>query len=185
MSTEGTDEDATHEVDGEEPIEVGDLLDDPRTDVEALCLCALLWSATDVAGRVSDLLCSTDFDRGVYGELFEVITGQVRTGAPHDPASIAAGTVRRPDAQDFDTLGGALDEVTRVLANVAISCAVQVAQLPAAGGLSDDSDTHNPAARCAEAADHLHQVAHHLGAANEAAHQFHNAISHITVQEEQ
>jgi len=51
--------------------------------------------------------------------------------------------------------------------------------------LSDDSDTHDPAARCAEAADHLHQVAHHLGAANEVARQFHNAISHITVQEEQ
>jgi len=90
MSTEDTYEEATHEVDVEEPIEVGDLLDDPRTDVEALCLCALLWSATDVAGHVSDLLNGTDFDRGVYGELFEVITGQVRTGAPHDPASIAS-----------------------------------------------------------------------------------------------
>jgi len=96
-----------------------------------------------------------------------------------------AGTMRLPDAPDFDTLAGALDEVTRVLANVAISCAVQVAQLPAASVLSDDSDTHDPAARCAEAADHLHQVAHHLGAANEAARQYHNAISHITIKEEQ
>jgi len=78
-----------------------------------------------------------------------------------------------------------LDEVTRVLANVAISCAVQVAQLPAAGVLSDDSDTHDPAARCAEAVDHLHQVAHHLGAANEAVRQFHNVVSHITIEEEQ
>jgi len=90
MSTEDTYEDATHEVDGEDLIEVGDLLDDPRTDVESLCLCALLWSSTDIAGRVSDLLGSTDFDRVVYGELFEVITAQVRTGAPHDPASIAS-----------------------------------------------------------------------------------------------
>ena len=90
MSTEDTDEDATHEVDAGEPIEVGDLLDDPRTDVEALCLCALLWSATNIASDVSDLLCSTDFERGVYGELFEVITAQVRSGAPHDPASIVA-----------------------------------------------------------------------------------------------
>jgi len=81
MSTEGTDDEAADHVDAEEPIEVGDLLDDPRTDVEALCLCALLWSATDTASDVSDLLCSTDFDRGVYGELFEVITAQVRTGA--------------------------------------------------------------------------------------------------------
>jgi len=95
-----------------------------------------------------------------------------------------AGTLRLPDTEDLSTLAGASDEVTQVLANVAISCAVQVAQLPAAGALSDDSDTHNPAARCAEAADHLHQVAHHLGAANEAARQFHNAISHITIEEE-
>jgi len=80
MSTEGTDEDAPQEVDAGEPIEVGDLLDDPRTDVEALCLCALLWPATDTASDVSDLLCSTDFDRGVYGELFDVITAQVRSG---------------------------------------------------------------------------------------------------------
>jgi len=103
----------------------------------------------------------------------------------HRAARETAGTVRFPDAEDFDTLGGALDEVTRVLANVAISSAVQVAQLPAGRVLSDDSDTHDPAARCAEAADHLHQVAHHLGAANEAVRQFRNAISHITVQEEQ
>jgi len=82
-------------------------------------------------------------------------------------------------------LGGALDEVTRVLANVAISGAVQVAQLPAAGAFSDDSDTHDPTARCAEAADHLHQVAHHLGAANEAVQQFYNAVSHTTIEEEQ
>ena len=75
--------------------------------------------------------------------------------------------------------------MTRVLANVAISSAVQVAQLPAGRLLSDDSDTHDPAARCAEAADHLHQVAHHLGAANEAARQFHNVVSHITIEEEQ
>jgi len=30
-------------------------------------------------------------------------------------------------------------------------------------------DTHAPAARCAEAADHLHQVNQHLNAANEEA----------------
>jgi len=90
MSTKSTYEDATHEVDAGEPIEVGDLLDDPRTDAEALCLCALLWSPADTASDVSDLLRSTDFERGVYGELFEVITAQVAAGAPHDPASIAA-----------------------------------------------------------------------------------------------
>ena len=94
MSTEDTDEDAAHEVDVEEPIEVGDLLDDPRTDVEALCLCALLWSATDTARQVSDLLRRTDFDRALYGELFDVITAQVRSGVSRDPASIAGVCAR-------------------------------------------------------------------------------------------
>ncbi len=119
MSTEDTYEDATHEVDAGEPIEVGDLLDDPRTDVEALCLCALLWSATDVASDVSDLLCSTDFDRGVYGELFEVITGQVRTGAPHDPASIAATLT-----QSGRTGGHRGARLTRALSEATIAGAV-------------------------------------------------------------
>ncbi len=39
MNTKGTYDDAAQEVEGQEPIEVGDLLDDPRTDAEALCLC--------------------------------------------------------------------------------------------------------------------------------------------------
>ncbi len=119
MSTEDTDEDATHEVDAGEPIEVGDLLDDPRTDVEALCLCALLWSATDTAGHVSDLLCSTDFERGVYGELFEVITAQVRSGAPHDPASIAATLTR-----SGRTGGHRGAQLTRALSEATIAGAV-------------------------------------------------------------
>ena len=119
MSTEDTYEDATHEVDAGEPIEVGDLLDDPRTDVEALCLCALLWSATDTASDVSDLLCSTDFERGVYGELFEVITAQVRSGAPHDPASIAATLT-----QSGRTGGHRGARLTRALSSVTIAGAV-------------------------------------------------------------
>jgi len=119
MSTEDTYENATHEVDVEEPIEVGDLLDDPRTDVEALCLCALLWSATDIASDVSDLLRSTDFDRGVYGELFEVITGQVRTGAPHDPASIASRLT-----QSGRTGGHRGARLTRALSEATIAGAV-------------------------------------------------------------
>jgi len=40
-------------------------------------------------------------------------------------------------------------------------------------------DTHAPAARCAEAADHLHQVNQHLHAANEEARRFHAAIGHV------
>jgi len=138
MSTEGTYEDATHEVDGDEPIEVGDLLDDPRTDVEALCLCALLWSPTDTASDVSDLLRSTDFERGVYGELFEVITAQVRSGAPHDPASIAATLT-----QSGRTGGHRGAQLTRALSSVTIAGAVPetvghyAAAVLAAGGMAN------------------------------------------------
>ena len=117
MSTEGTDEYATHDV--EEPIEVGDLLDDPRTDVEALCLCALLWSPADTASDVSGLLRGTDFERGVYGELFEVITAEVRSGAPHDPASIAAALT-----QSGRTGGHRGAQLTRALSSVTIAGAV-------------------------------------------------------------
>jgi len=119
MSIEDTYEDATHEVDAEDLIEVGDLLDDPRTDVEALCLYALLWSATDTASDVSDLLCSTDFERGVYGELFDVITAQVRTGAPHDPASIASTLTQSGRAG-----GHRGAQLTRALSSVTIAGAV-------------------------------------------------------------
>ncbi len=51
---------------------------------------------------------------------------------------------------------------------------------------TDDDNTAvmvtDPAARCAEAADHLHQVNQHLNAANEEARRFHAAIGHIGVQ---
>jgi len=117
MSTEGTYEYATHDV--EEPIEVGDLLDDPRTDVEALCLCALLWSPADTASDVSDLVRSTDFDRGVYAELFEVITAQFQTGAPHDPASIASTLT-----QSGRTGGHRGAQLTRALSSVTVAGAV-------------------------------------------------------------
>jgi len=119
MNTKGTYDDATHEVDGEDLIEVGDLLDDPRTDVEALCLCALLWSPADTASDVSDLLRGTDFERGVYGELFEVITAQVRSGAPHDPASIAAALT-----QSGRTGGHRGAQLTRALSSVTIAGSV-------------------------------------------------------------
>jgi hypothetical protein len=37
-------------------FEVGDLVEDPRTDVEALCLCALLWAPAPAAATVTELL---------------------------------------------------------------------------------------------------------------------------------
>jgi len=80
------------------------------------------------------------------------------------------------------TLGATLDELTRALATLVTTCSTQVSGLSAGAVLRDDSGTRDPAARCAEAADHLHQVAQHLDAANQAARQYHSAISHIGVE---
>ncbi len=74
----------------EGPVDAGDLLDDPRTDAEALCLCSLLWSSSSVARTITDTLTPSDFERPVYRELFELIAAQVGAGTPHDPASVAA-----------------------------------------------------------------------------------------------
>jgi len=64
-------------------------------------------------------LCSTDFERNVYGELFEVITAQVRSGAPHDPASIASRLT-----QSGRTGGHRGAQLTRALSSVTIAGAV-------------------------------------------------------------
>jgi len=74
----------------EGPVDAGDLLDDPRTDVEALCLCSLLWSSSSVARTITGTLTPSDFERPVYRELFELIATQIEAGTPHDPASVAA-----------------------------------------------------------------------------------------------
>lgn len=71
-------------------VDVDDLLEDPRTDIEALCLGALLWSPAAEAQWVTDIVTATDFDRPVFGELFTVISEQLKAGKPHDPASIGA-----------------------------------------------------------------------------------------------
>lgn len=58
--------------------------------MEALCLCTLLWASIGAANRVVGELTTRDFHRPVYGELFDVITTEVREMKPHDPACIAA-----------------------------------------------------------------------------------------------
>lgn len=90
MSADVTYEAAVDEGEQDQRVGDADLLDDPRTDVEALCLCALLWASAEVAMHVVKALEATDFDRPVYGELFEAVARQVQAGRPHDPASIAA-----------------------------------------------------------------------------------------------
>jgi len=104
-------------------IEAGDLLDDPRTDVEALCLCSLLWSSSPVARTITDTLTPSDFERPVYRDLFELIATQIEGGTPHDPASIAAaltqtgraaghrGTQLRRALSDATMAGGAPEAV--------------------------------------------------------------------------
>jgi len=52
MTTKGTSDEAAAQVDAEEPTEVEDLLEDPPTDMEALCLCTLLWASTEEATGV-------------------------------------------------------------------------------------------------------------------------------------
>ncbi len=98
----------------DEPIEVGDLLDDPRTNAEALCLCAVLWSRPEDVSPVVDALSKADFDRAVYGELFDIIATEVRDGRLHDPASIAGVLTQtgRIAGHHGHQLGRALSEVT-------------------------------------------------------------------------
>jgi len=78
-------------------VGIGELTDDPRTNPEALCLCALLWAPPEAAQRVVGVLRAEDFHTPVYGQLFEMIREAVTAGDPHDPASVlgaitAAGT---------------------------------------------------------------------------------------------
>lgn len=116
MNEPATYEDAAELVDGLEPVGVGDLLDDPRTNAEALCLCALLWTTTTEAAHVVDTLVHTDFERSVYSELFDVIATQVRAGTPHDPASIAAALT-----QDGRTAGHQGQQLARALTAVTMA----------------------------------------------------------------
>ena len=68
----------------------GHHLQDPRTDIEALCLYALLWANIAGVTAVTDLLEPRDFHDPTHAELFALVADQVRTGRPHDPASLAA-----------------------------------------------------------------------------------------------
>jgi len=100
----------------------------------------------------------------------------------HAVARDARSTALELEAADRDTLGAVLDELTSTLAHIAEQCAAATGNYPDGRILRDDTDTHDPTARCAEAADHLHQVNQHLAAANEEARRFHAAIGHVGVQ---
>jgi len=100
----------------------------------------------------------------------------------HAVAREARSTAPELEAADLYTLGAVLDELTSTLAHIADQCAAATGNYPDGRILRDDTDTHDPAARCAEAADHLHQTGRHLAAANEEARRFHAAIGHVGVQ---
>ncbi|REK78079.1 DNA helicase [Rhodococcus erythropolis] len=73
----------------QDAISVDDMDDDPRLDVEAQLLCALLWAPAAEARSVTDTLTGTDFARPVYAALFVQIAALVGAGKPHDSAHVA------------------------------------------------------------------------------------------------
>lgn len=106
--TDTVDEDTTTER------RVDDLAVDPRTDAEALALCALLWAPRATAARITTALVETDFYDPRYGELFALISAHVAAGTPHDPASIAATITANGSGPDHHgtRLLSALTDVT-------------------------------------------------------------------------
>lgn len=100
----------------------------------------------------------------------------------HAVAREAQSAAPKLEAADLYRLGATLDELTSALAHIVEQCAAQTGGYPVDRILRDDGETHDPAARCAEAAEHLHQLSQHCQAANEAARQFHSAIGHVGVE---
>ncbi|NMD64242.1 DNA helicase [Nocardia globerula] len=76
-------------LDPHDAISADDMDDDPRLDVEAQLLCALLWAQPNEARRVVETINSEDFERPVYATLYEQITTLVAAGKPHDSAYVA------------------------------------------------------------------------------------------------
>lgn len=109
--TDGWDPDI-RDTDGEGVIDPGDLAEDPRTDPEALCLCALLWAPTPAAARVTGLLRPTDFYDPRYAELCDLIRTAAAAGEPHDPASIATTITANGAGHRGVLLRRALTDVT-------------------------------------------------------------------------
>ncbi|WP_172651867.1 DnaB-like helicase N-terminal domain-containing protein [Rhodococcus opacus] len=94
-------------------IEASDLGIDAHTDIEVLCLCALLWAPAEAAARTVAALDSADFERPIHRELFAVIARLVSSGVPHDPTMVAAELERTGDLAGHH---GA--ERSRCLANI-------------------------------------------------------------------
>ena len=76
-------------LDPHDNISSDDMDYDPRLDVEAQLLCALLWAQPAEARRVAGTVTASDFDRPVYASLYEKIAELVNAGKPHDAAQLA------------------------------------------------------------------------------------------------
>lgn len=102
---------------GDEPIDTlrpEDLDVDPRDDIEALCLCALLWAPAGTAKRAVAILEAADFHRPIYAEIYGVIAGLVSAGAPHGTAMVATAL-----EQGGDLAGHHGARISRALADTA------------------------------------------------------------------
>ncbi|WP_072691442.1 DnaB-like helicase N-terminal domain-containing protein [Rhodococcus marinonascens] len=71
-------------------IQAADLGIDAHTDVEALCLCALLWAPTAAARTAVAVLETADFQQPIHQELYAATAALIGSGAPHDPTMVAA-----------------------------------------------------------------------------------------------
>ncbi len=109
-------------------------------------------------------------DLATAAELIHAVAREVRATAPE------------LEVDDLYTLGRTLDELTSTLAHISDRCANHVGNYPHGRIMRDDTRTHDPAARCAEAADHLHEAGRRLNDANHAARQYHAAIGHVGVE---
>ena len=95
----GHSHDAALEEAAGDSIQVGDLLDDPRTDAEALCLCSLLWSAAatmagsppESAGHYALAVASAAYRRGFHTAA-AARTAQTRAEAAQQTAETAQQT---------------------------------------------------------------------------------------------
>lgn len=95
-------------------ISVDDLGDDPRLDVEAQLLCALVWAPPADAKWVIATVTAIDFDRPVYVTLFDQIAQLVESGQPHDPAHVSQALSREglTAGHKGNVLAAALADIT-------------------------------------------------------------------------
>ena len=72
----------------------------PQLDVEALLLSAALYSRdTSALSDITAHLSADHFNNPHYGRLFDTISDLVKTGRPHDPASVRGALIKQGGEQ--------------------------------------------------------------------------------------